>query len=316
MHLKTKLYERLRERIEQIPVIDCHDHTTGVKGAPQWKEPIQSLIAGYFPADLISAGGERSLQLLRDPEISTEEKWPTFEKIWTRTEFTSYARVPKLILKRFYDEEKMTLEALLRIKDKLVQPTNETFYYDTLKKAGIRCRLVNICIDLKEYIEGRLTLPDVDRMLVPLPAFHSIRDFNSIHAITSIVGEHVTSLDEYLNCCQTIFEKMKARGTIGMKDQSAYSRTIRFDPATRSEAEALFNKIISNPRNALGWPEAKPLDDYLFHYYTKQVTNVLPEDKHQEAFKEDFYKEIKSRAKTTFFNIIKTRRAVSLSELL
>jgi len=58
-------------------------------------------------------------------------------------------------------------------------------------------------------------------------------------------------------------------------------------------------------KNYVSLRDKEEINDYLFHYYTKQVTNVLPEDKHQEAFKEDFYKEIKSRAKTTFFNIIK-----------
>ena len=106
MHPKTKSYMRLREQIEQFPVIDCHDHTCGSETGREWKEPIQSLIDGYFPADFISAGGENVLETLRDPEKSTEEKWPIFEKIWRRTEFTSYARVPKLILKKFIMKKK------------------------------------------------------------------------------------------------------------------------------------------------------------------------------------------------------------------
>ncbi|MBN1349692.1 amidohydrolase family protein [candidate division KSB1 bacterium] len=274
MHFKTDLYRRLRNQIEDISVIDCHDHTAGVAYGREWKEPIQSLIEGYFPADFISAGGEKVLEFLRDPEKPTAEKWPVFEKIWKRTEFTSYARVPKLILKRFYGEDKMTLEALLRIKDKLVKPKDETFYHDTLKTAGIRCRLVNIWIDLKKYIRGELTLPEIDRLLVPLPGFHAIRNFDAIHQITSILDRHVTSLDEYVDCCHTIFAKMKDRGTIGMKDQSAYTRSIRFEPTAKYEAEVLFNKIVHNPRNNLGYPEAKPLDDYLFHCFMRSARDL------------------------------------------
>lgn len=34
-------------------------------------------------------------------------------------------------------------------------------------------------------------------------------------------------------------------------------------------AEKLFNKILLDPRNSLGWPEVKPLDDYLFHQFIR-----------------------------------------------
>jgi predicted TIM-barrel fold metal-dependent hydrolase len=52
---------------------------------------------------------------------------------------------------------------------------------------------------------------------------------------------------------------------IGIKDWSAYHREINFDLPPRSDAERLFNKVLIDPRNQLSYPEAKPLDDYLFH---------------------------------------------------
>jgi len=44
------------------------------------------------------------MKMLDDPSISTEQKWPVFQKIWKATEHTSYARVTKLIMDRFYGE--------------------------------------------------------------------------------------------------------------------------------------------------------------------------------------------------------------------
>lgn len=54
-----------------------------------------------------------------------------------------------------------------------------------------------------------------------------------------------------------------------MKDQSAYQRSIKFSLSTKERAERLFNKCLADPNNSLGWPEAKPLDDFLFHEYMR-----------------------------------------------
>jgi predicted TIM-barrel fold metal-dependent hydrolase len=74
--------------------------------------------------------------------------------------------------------------------------------------------------------------------------------------------------------CREAFGRMQARGAIGMKDQSAYDRTLAYDNAGRAEAEALFNRCMANPRSALGWPEAKPLDDYLFHRFMEMAAEL------------------------------------------
>ena len=52
-----------------------------------------------------------------------------------------------------------------------------------------------------------------------------------------------------------------------MKDQSAYSRILLYGNPTKAEAEKLFNFILEDPRRCLGWPQAKPLDDYIFNQF-------------------------------------------------
>jgi predicted AAA+ superfamily ATPase len=63
--VKTKTYEELKDFIFNLPVIDCHEHTMGPKFAPFYKEPIASLIQGYFQSDLLSAGAtEKEMKIL------------------------------------------------------------------------------------------------------------------------------------------------------------------------------------------------------------------------------------------------------------
>lgn len=274
MHPRTPVYERLREVIERIPVIDCHDHTCGPQNAPEYKEPIMALIQGYVQSDLSSAGGETDMAILNDPNVSTEVKWPVFQRIWECTQHTAYARVTKLIMKDVYGEGEMSLPALNRIAGKLLDLREEQVYSGILDKAGIRCRLVNIWIDLKKYITGEYKVYERDRMLVPLPGFHSVRSWQAIYEITQLLDQRVTSLDEYLECCNEIFSRMKDKGTIGMKDQSAYGRIISYENTTRDEAEKLFNFMMEDPRRSLGWPQAKPLDDFLFHSFMRMARDL------------------------------------------
>ncbi len=268
---KSTSFKSIRKAIDKIPVIDCHDHTMGYQSAPEYKEPIVSLIQGYVDSDLVSAGAELHMEMLRDQTISTEEKWPVFKKFWEATEHTSYARVTRLIMEKFYGESEMSLEALMRIGQRLLKLKDEKVYEKILDDAGIVCRLVNIWIDLKKYLEGRYKLPDRDRMLVPLPDFHHVGSYEAIQKIAGILDKKVTSLDEYVDLCSEIFSRMKKRGTIGMKDQSAYNRPIKFSNATREEAERVFNKIMENPRFSVGFPELMPLSDYLFHQFMRMA---------------------------------------------
>lgn len=242
---KSASFKSIRKAIDEIPVIDCHDHTMGYRSAPEYKEPITSLIQGYVESDLMSAGAEPHMEMLRDQTISTEEKWPVFQKFWKATEYTSYARVTRLIMEKFYGESEMSLKALMRIGQRLLKLKDEKVYEKILDDAGIVCRLVNSNF-LKKYLEGKHKLSDRDRMLVPLPYFHHIGSYEAIQKIAGILGKKVTSLDEYVDLCGEIFSRMKKRGTIGMKDQSAYSRPIKFSHATREEAERVFNKIMEN----------------------------------------------------------------------
>jgi hypothetical protein len=173
--VKTKTYEELKDFIFNLPVIDCHEHTMGPKFAPFYKEPIASLIQGYFQSDLLSAG-------------ATEKEM---------------------------------------------------------------------------------------KILIPLIMFHlPVRNRIAVESIGEIADTNVNTLEKYLEACRKIFIKMKEKGAVGMKDQSAYERIINFENVSRHKAEKLFNFIIENPRNSLGWPEAKPLDDYLFHKFIEMAEEL------------------------------------------
>lgn len=266
-----QIYSGLRAQIESLPVIDCHEHTEGPEHAPENREPIAYLIAGYLQSDLETVvypgwpGATADMwDRLNDQDVPTAEKWPLFEQIWRATEHTAYARVTKRILADVFDEKQMSLPALQRIRERLPDLRDPVVYRRVLDDAGIKCRLVNTWPDLKAYLDRTYQVYECDRFMIPLPGFHLVRSREHIWRCAQLVNSRVTNLDDYLAVCREAFRRMKERGAVGMKDQSAYERSLDFGNPTRAEAEALFNRVLADPRQSLGWPEAKPLDDFLF----------------------------------------------------
>ena len=288
MSERSEIYNRLRQRIDAFPVIDCHEHTTGPGAAPENREPIACLIPGYLQSDLMSVvypgwpGARDGMwEFLNDQEVATEDKWPLFERLWRSTEHTAYARVTRHILKEVYEEQEMSLAALQRIRERLLNLKDPEVYRQVLDEAHIRCRLVDVWPDMKAFLAGTFEPYECDRLLISLPQFHAVRNWQNVWDLTQVIGASVTSLDGYLEACRDIFRRMKARGAVGMKDQSAYNRTLAYDNPPRADAERLFNAMMADPRRALGWPEARPLDDYLFHRFMEMARDLeLPVQLH------------------------------------
>jgi len=265
------LFSDLYREIEKLPVIDCHEHIVGPREEVGKKEPIASLIQGYVQSDLISAGiSQKELDILNDDNIDTEKKWDIFEKFWNRIQFTAYARVTRTIMEDIYGEKEISLESLMRIKDKLIRPTREA-YDSLLDRANIKLMLSDVLGDLdslKRFIEGKFFDYNRIKFLFSLPQFHNnVRSFDFVQRVGSLLDRHITSLEDYLESVFELIKRAKEKGVVGIKDQSAYTRTLDYDLVPRYEAEKLFNRILSDPRNSLGWPESKPLNDYLFHQF-------------------------------------------------
>jgi len=265
------LFRELFSKIEELPVIDCHEHILGPKREVTRREPIASLIQGYVQSDLLSAGiTQKELDILNNNEIETEEKWELFEKFWKKIEFTAYARVTRLIMKDIYGEEEISLQSILRVRDKIILPTEEN-YNSLFEKANIEIILSDVLWDfqiLKKFIDGRLDYYKKIRFLFPLPQFHNdVRSFDFVQSVGALLDRHIVSLEDYLEVIYELLKRAKERGLAGIKDQSAYTRTLDYEMVPMCEAEKLFNRILSDPRNSLGWPEAKPLNDFLFHQF-------------------------------------------------
>jgi hypothetical protein len=274
-------FEQLLNRVSLLPVIDTHEHMVGPGFSIPILEPITALTLDYLQNDLISTGVDAGvIEMVQDHEVSTEKKWPVFEPIWREVEFTANARITKLIMQDYFQETEMSLAALKRIAERLPDMQDEASYWKFLDDAGIQWIISDPLgrpqCDFGDYLSGGLVFPDKFKIMISLPLFHvvahhpqSARDWEGVQRIGSWANRHITSLEEFLESVFEVLSRAKQKGAVGIKDQSAYNRSLDYDVVPRLEAEKIFNRLLADPRTVLGWPEAKPLDDYLFHEYMR-----------------------------------------------
>jgi uncharacterized protein len=281
LHRLTPLFSRLHDRICQMPVVDCHEHLRGPEHdfalSPQ--DPIGALTVMYLINDLWSAGAsDADIEMLQSPEASTDEKWPLFERLWAASQHTAYARVTKLVLKQVYGVDEITRAALDRVAEQLAA-RDRTYYLKLFEQAGIKAVIADVLFPppperpirylgspvMKQYLNGKFPLPAIWHPVFALPYYHEIRLHEFVQFVGSLAGVQITSLADYEAALFNLINRSKERGVVALKDQSAYRRIIAYDLPPRSDAERIFNRLLADPRNQLAWPDAKPLDDYLFH---------------------------------------------------
>ena len=270
---KAACYEELHAFCQATPLVDCHDHSG--KLGPRYTDPIQVVTGDYFLNDLGVATSETEAQALVDQKIPWEERWPVLERAWRRTCHTGYAQVVRRVLKKFYGEDDVTLDALHRMQDRLPNLEDEAAYVRVLDEAKIVVRLEDVWPDVNKILDGSYVLTPRGRLVIPLPDYHSLRSYTEVQNLVGPLRQPVTSLEEYLGACREIFAAFKQFGAVAFKDQSAYTRRLDYGNPPRAEAEAVFNWFMEDPLRSASYPDGvRPLDDYLFHEFMRMARDL------------------------------------------
>ena len=280
MRSLAKSFDEMLAFVNETPLIDTHDHTA--ECGPNYDDPVLAIVSGYMRTDIVSASSETDVAILEDSTRSLDERWPILEKAWKRTCHTGYALCVRRVLKHFYDEDELTLDALKRMKERLIQFEDRVVFEGILDEAKIVMRIVDCWPNMHEMVAGTYEPPLRSKFVISLPARHAITNYDDVQAVVSPLGRRVTSLDEYVTACRELFEIEKAYGAVAFKDQSAYTRTLDYGNPTRAEAEAVFNWFMVDPRRKAGYPEpVQILSDYLFHEFMRMARDMdLPVQLH------------------------------------
>ncbi len=266
----NSVFTEIREYISGIPLIDTHEHYLGIT------EPVKNIwnfiMSGYHDSDMQSAsfGNEIYYKNIFDNTLSFDERYSAFEKIYKKIKNTAYVKAFEIGLKRCWDIDEINLSTIKDLCTKLLS-REQNFYNALIEKHNILIKIVDVC-DADKFVEiingTNKNYSKYCRFAFPLPSFHNIHSCQDIKKLEKYnEGMIIKSLDDYIDNFSVLLKKAVDFGIVCLKDQTAYRRIIDYNNPSKTEAESIFNKIISNPRDIFSSNEVRPLDDWLFHNF-------------------------------------------------
>lgn len=271
MRQNSKRFAELREFLNIVPVIDTHEHYSGII------EPVDdvlSLIADdYYTADLNSAAFDLGREFnrlfdlkfenLKAAGMSFQERYNIFAKLYARSGKTAYAEGIRRGLKKCWNIDSLDEKSLLQLADS-VRRRNQQFYENAMDASNIVLQIVDHKIE--PYLQKEKQYTSRCRFTFRMTSYMDIKSYEDIKPIEKFTDFAISNLIDYSEAIRSIYKKSKNLGIVCMKNQSAYSRKIDFSNQEISSAERVFDQIIRKPDCRYSEKEVKPLNDWLFHY--------------------------------------------------
>ncbi len=273
--MKQSRLEELRQEIEQIPVIDTHEHLlppgwTADKGANHFSA-IREMKKGEevnlsFILNNSYCGWERREVI--------QEKWASLDPFLDKVRGRAFYRSLYRALQRLYDFEAadITRENWLELSRRITAASGKQNWYRTILKERANIDLIIWDQHWKmgqTQIDREIFRPifRIDPFLIGCNRTMLSHDGISPYSYAEELGCEIRSFDDYLDFIAFTIEKNKCEGSVGIKCAIAYERSIDFQPRTKKEAEAAFDL----PEGRLSAEAKKAFGDYIMHFIVKQA---------------------------------------------
>ncbi len=257
---KTALYGRLKNEVDEIQIVDCHEHLERDRDfATGDGLHLGRLFWHYASCDLVSAGMPQAdmAKMQNDRKLSPRERWalaePWYRKAWN----TGYCEALRIAIRDLYGIDDFSPDTADALTDALRKNVKAGFTRRVFDRAGIDFALNNLWGPRPVFnadFDPDCFIPDMVEPFTSLPLQELARDS----------GLQVRTLDEYLAVIDHYFEK-NGRAAAAFKVGRAYDRTLFWEDVPRSAVEKTFNRLLAfNDR-----PDRRDvhaLEDFILHY--------------------------------------------------
>ena len=256
----------IRETLQDMPVIDTHEHLeTESARIARHGDFISLYMTHYASSDVMTAGlSPEKMEWLRGGQLDVREKWAILKPYWEICRNTAYFRALERISNDLFGIAHLDDDTFLQLNAAFLAASRPGWYRQILK---------NIC-HIEYCVQDDLFIADAGNISMPDPLYYResakydlFLEIGGAISPASLMGTYrrsFTSLGEYVNLLgDTVQTAKQERCIVSLKSAIAYNRTLQFDNPSLSQAEAIFDRILRG--EVLTGSERKPVQDYLMH---------------------------------------------------
>lgn len=250
--------ERIRQAVENIRLIDTHEHLMSETEALKNVHTFGCLFENYQWCDMTSSG------LLKE----TDNLWEKVKEAWDAASTTGYGRSSLVTAKELYGIDDLNENTFEELNSRIMAMHQPGYYKKVLKDLS----KIDLCIIIgHQSPPGAQDTSFVKSLFQVNGLCYFSDDFNKQTFSLKRAREwhnkyssQVNSLSDYEQMIDNAFRAEIAKGVIGVKVGWSYSRTLFCEDVPRERAEKIFNKMKARPEKLFTLEEVKPLQDYLF----------------------------------------------------
>ncbi len=277
------VYETLRARISEIPLVDAHDHLPSEEewlGAtpsstispPQLqREPDFSSLLGYSYGDLVSAGMPKDA--LRSG-MSSADKWARVSAFWERVRGMGSGILCRRALTLFCGVDDLE-ETTIPIVEERIKALRVPGTYRRLLKEKFN---FSACVNTQ--VGGVVAENPAPEFFAPLFYAADVampQKRSDLAVLEKAAGQSIYSLETYLRALDVVLELAWKNGMVGIKwHRLAYLRDIHYPSADPRDAERCLERILRMPAaggvagdTAVGFDEMVPFQNFMQHYLVR-----------------------------------------------
>jgi glucuronate isomerase len=255
----TSLSSELFDEIRAIPCINSHSHMMPEASYLERVPDILSYFAHAYPAaDLVCAGmSEQQQQRALTPGLPMDERWRIFEPFWKSIRLTGYSQCISEGIRDLLGFEELNAGTVEPINEALQARARPGLYHDILKR---RSNIQRSVVNMDDLVE-------VDRdFFLPLPRLNRFSMLQSVDGVRAIEKDYdatITSLDSHVELIRRTCQTWNEAQVAGIKLSQSYHRRMDFTRRDRTDAAAIFERLMRGDYGGLDSPEGALLEDYL-----------------------------------------------------
>ncbi len=232
-----KLVEQLMERMEELEIIDAHEHLPPESERLKLKVDVCFLFSHYTRNDLISAGmTSTEYERMLNPEIPLDERFNILERFLPFIRFGSYARPVFIALRDIYGYSEINRQNYREISEKMAE-VNKPGIYRKILVEKCKAKFALTQAGRTDYTEPFL-IP-----ILPLDFVALVRSREEVERRGASLNMTINTLDDYLAWMKQRLETWKQNERVVGLKTSALPR--KEPPPTRQRAEEAFKAIMN-----------------------------------------------------------------------